>query len=75
MAKKKPFKANTPAPRSAYAVPPGSPVGGKGVAKYPIDSAARARNALARVAQHGNPAEKKMVKAAVHRKYPSIGKK
>jgi hypothetical protein len=40
---KRAFKANTKAPRGSYAVPPGSPVGGKGVAKYPIDTAKRAR--------------------------------
>lgn len=75
MVKKKTFKANTKAPKGSYAVPPGSPVGGKGVAKYPINNIGRARNALARVSAHGSAAEKKMVKAAVKRKYPSIGKK
>jgi hypothetical protein len=42
--------------------------------KYRIDDAAHARNALARVAQHGSPAQKAAVKKAVARKYPSIGK-
>lgn len=42
--------------------------------KYPIPDAAHARNALARVAQHGTPAEKKQVRAAVARKFPGIGK-
>ena len=73
--KKAPFKANTKAPKSSYAVPPGSSVGGKGVAKYPINTAGRARNALARVSAHGSSAEKKMVRSAVKRKYPRIGKK
>lgn len=41
---------------------------------YPIHDIAHARNALARVAQHGTPAEKRQVRAAVKRKYPSIGK-
>lgn len=40
--------------------------------KYPIDTANRARNALARVQQHGSPSEKAKVKRAVKRKYPSI---
>lgn len=40
--------------------------------KYPIPDASHARNALARVAQHGTPSEKRRVRAAVHRKYPSI---
>lgn len=43
--------------------------------RYPIENAVHARNALARVAQHGTPEEQAKVKAAVHRKYPSIGAK
>jgi hypothetical protein len=46
-----------------------------GKRKYPIPDKAHARNALARVAQHGTPAEQKKVKAAVKRRFPSIGKK
>ena len=42
---------------------------------YPIHDKAHARNALARVSQHGSASEKKRVRAAVHRKYPGIGKK
>lgn len=42
---------------------------------YPIDTINRARNALARVSQFGTEAEKKKVRAAVHKKYPSIDKK
>lgn len=41
---------------------------------YPIQDKAHARNALARVSQFGSPAEKAQVRAAVHRKYPGIGK-
>lgn len=41
---------------------------------YPIDTKARARNALSRVSQHGTEAEKKQVRARVHKKYPDIGK-
>jgi hypothetical protein len=41
--------------------------------RYPIEDASHARNALARVAQHGTPEEKSKVRAAVHRKYPTIG--
>jgi hypothetical protein len=43
--------------------------------KYPINDIAHARNALARVAQHGTPSEKRRVRAAVVRKYPSLKKK
>lgn len=42
--------------------------------KYPINDKAHARNALSRVAQSGTPAQQKQVRAAVKRKYPSIGK-
>ena len=45
-----------------------------GKRKYPIPDKAHARNALARVAQHGTSAEQKQVKAAVKRRFPSIGK-
>jgi len=44
---------------------------GKG--HYPIEDENHARNALARVAQHGTPEEQARVRAAVHRKYPNIG--
>lgn len=46
-----------------------------GKRKYPIPDKAHARNALARVAQHGTKDEQKKVRAAVHRKFPGIGKK
>jgi len=45
-----------------------------GKRKYPVPDKAHARNALARVAQHGTPAEQKKVRAAVKRRFPSIGK-
>ncbi len=40
--------------------------------KYPINDISHARNALARVAQHGSPKEKAQVRRAVYRKYPSL---
>lgn len=45
-----------------------------GARKYPINDANHARNALARVSQYGTPSEKSRVRAAVHRKFPGIGK-
>lgn len=51
-------------PKTSFALP--------GKRKYPVDTKARARNALARVTQHGTPAEKKAVKAKVRKRYPSI---
>ena len=43
-----------------------------GKRKYPINTVKRGRNALARVAQHGTPAEKAQVRRRVASKYPSI---
>lgn len=43
--------------------------------RYPIEDASHARNALARVSQHGSPSEKATVRAKVHAKYPGIGQK
>jgi hypothetical protein len=43
---------------------------GKG--HYPIDTANRARNALARISQFGGSSQKAKVRAAVRRKYPGI---
>lgn len=42
--------------------------------EYPIEDINHARDALARVSANGTTAEKAQVRAAVHRKYPSIGK-
>ena len=42
--------------------------------KYPIPDIEHARNALARVAQHGTKAEQRKVRAAVEKKYPSLKK-
>lgn len=39
---------------------------------YPIEDAAHARNALARVSQFGSPAEKAEVRRKVHARYPGI---
>jgi hypothetical protein len=40
--------------------------------RYPINDISHARNALARVSQHGTPAEKAKVRSAVHSKFPNI---
>ena len=61
---------------SSFALPgKGEGKGGKGAGSYPIPDASHARNALARVAQHGTPAEKATVRAKVKAKFPTIGKK
>ena len=52
-------------PASAFAIPPD---------RYPIHDEAHARNALARVSQHGTPEEKRKVRNAVKRRYPHIFK-
>lgn len=51
-------------PKSDFAVP-----SGRG---YPIPDKNHARNALARVAQNGTPAEKQQVRRAVKKKFPHI---
>jgi len=43
--------------------------------RYPVEDESHARNALARVSQHGTPAEKAEVRAKVHAKYPDMGKR
>jgi hypothetical protein len=53
--------------KSAFALP--------GKRKYPIPDKAHARNALARVAQNGTKAEQRKVRAAVKKRFPSIGRK
>jgi hypothetical protein len=40
--------------------------------RYPLNDARHARNALARVAQHGTPAEKATVRRKVKARFPSI---
>lgn len=61
-------------PSSDFALPgAGEGKNGKGAGSYPIGDASHARNALSRVSQFGSSSEKAKVRAAVHRKYPSIG--
>jgi hypothetical protein len=63
-------------PSSDFALPgKGEGPAGKGAGSYPIDTPGRARNALARGAQHASPAELATIKRKVHAKYPSIGAK
>lgn len=42
---------------------------------YPIQNASHARDALARVAADGTPAEQARVRAAVAKRYPTMGKR
>lgn len=61
-------------PKSEFALPgKGEGPQGKGAGSYPIDTANRARNALARGAQHASPAELATIKRKVHAKFPGIG--
>lgn len=69
-------KARKALPSSSFALPgKGTGPSGKGPGSYPIPDKAHARNALARVSQHGSSAEKAKVRAKVHAKYPDIGEK
>lgn len=54
--------------RSEFAIPDKAP----GSGSYPIPDEAHARDALARVAQHGTPGEQAQVRAAVKRRFPDI---
>ena len=61
-------------PKSDFALPGrGEGPKGAGSGSYPIPDASHARNALARVAQHGSPEEKAEVRRKVHEKFPGIG--
>jgi hypothetical protein len=51
-------------PESSFAIPEKR--------AYPIHDESHARNALARVSQHGSPSEKRRVRAAVRKRYPGI---
>lgn len=53
-------------PKKEFALPGG---------RYPIEDKNHARNALARVSQHGSPTEKAEVRAKVHHAFPDIGQK
>jgi hypothetical protein len=73
-AKKVPAKGkkpapNTKAPAGSYALPGGGPGGADA---YPLNTKARAANALSRVAANGTPAEKAKVRAAVKRTHPEL---
>lgn len=60
-------------PKSKFAIPAKKTAknpSGKG--GYPINDVVHARNALARVAQFGTPAQKAQVKAAVKKHFPEI---
>lgn len=56
-------KARNALPDSAFAGPGRS---------YPIENPSHARNALARAAQHADPALEAKIKARVRKKFPSI---
>lgn len=58
-------------PKSAFVYPPGSSVGGRR-GLYPINTAARARNALARSAQPQTRGTYRYVERAVNRRWPQI---
>lgn len=58
-------KARKAIPTSKFALP------GR---RYPIHDRSHAANALSRVSQYGTPSEKATVRAAVKRKFPTMGK-
>ena len=54
-------------PSSSFAIP--------SKRKYPVDTQARARNAISRVQQNGTAAEKRAVFRKVRSRYPSLAKR
>ena len=67
------YKERQKLPSGDFALPgKGTGPEGKQGGSYPIPDESHARNALARVSQHGTAAEKAKVKAAVERKFPGI---
>jgi len=67
------YKERQKLPKGDFALPgKGDGPEGKQGGSYPIPDESHARNALARVSQHGTAAEKAKVKAAVERKFPGI---
>ena len=63
-------------PNSDFALPGrGEGPEGKQAGAYPINDESHARNALARVAQHGTAEEREEVRAAVYKKYPNLNPK
>ena len=67
------YKERQKLPKGDFALPgKGDGPEGKQGGSYPIPDESHARNALARVSQHGSEAEKRKVKSAVERKFPNI---
>ena len=67
------YKERQKLPSGSFALPgKGSGPEGKQGGSYPIPDESHARNALARVSQHGSEAEKRKVKSAVAKKFPEI---
>lgn len=63
-------------PKKEFALPPSPKAKASGEkGSYPIPDKAHARNALARVAQHGSAEQQAEVRRKVHEKYPEMGKK
>jgi hypothetical protein len=59
-------------PASKVGYPKSSRVGGKGRNAYPLDTKARARNALSRAAQSKTSGSYRTIERKVNRLYPSI---
>jgi hypothetical protein len=73
VARKLTAKSRRALPSGDFALPgKGEGPEGKGSGAYPIDTEARARNALARGAQHASPGELAQIKRRVAAKYPDI---
>ena len=60
-------------PRAKFALPPRPGEGRRGIkGRFPIDTKARARNALARASQFASSSEQAIIRRAVRREFPGI---
>lgn len=69
-------KKRSSVPTKDFAIPSKAKSSGakKKSGNYPIPDKGHAKAALSLVSQHGSPAQKKEVRAAVKRKFPNMGK-
>ena len=65
------YKQRKKLPKGDFVFPNRAP----GPGSYPIPDITHARNALARVAQHGTPYEKRKVREKVYKKLPQLRKR
>lgn len=66
------YEKRTRMPKKQFALPSKKEPGEPGKGAYPIPDLKHARNALARVSQHGSPSERAAVRRKVYAKFPQL---